>query len=305
MIWNKKGLIYKPEGDSQWAKSGAMLPTPLIIDRNTIRVYLGFRDSEGIGRIGYVDVEADNPGKVLSVSKNPVLDIGVPGTFDDNGVLPSCLIEHDNRLYLYYIGFQLGTRVRYFIFSGLAESRDGGDSFQRICQVPILDRIEADLFFRTAPFVSFEKELYRMWYIGGSEWTLDEGKMVPVYKVRYTESAKYDSWRGPVATCWDFDSEEEHGFGRPFIDRYEGGYRMFYSIRLRSTGYRLGYAESDDGVAWVRKDSQVGIDVSRSGWDSEMICFSSIIKASEKTYMFYNGNNFGESGFGYAVLEDT
>ncbi|RJX19164.1 MAG: hypothetical protein C4575_09130 [Desulforudis sp.] len=282
-----------------------MIPTPIVIGDNAIRVYLSFSDESGVGRIGFVEVEANNPKKILEVSKDPVLDIGIPGTFDDNGVLPSCLIRHENRLFLYYIGFQLGANVRYFIFSGLAESYDGGYSFQRVYQVPILDRRDSDLFFRTAPFVMIENGLYRMWYIGGSDWTMEEGKMLPVYRIKYLESTRHDSWPNRGEACWDFKSEEEHGFGRPFVIEREGYYRMLYSIRMRSKGYRLGYAESDDGVAWKRKDEQVGIDVSERGWDSEMMCFSSVLEVGDKTYMFYNGNNFGESGFGYAVLRDS
>ena len=79
---------------------------------------------------------------------------------------------------------------------------------------------------------------------------------------------------------------------------------MLYSSRTVSKGYRLGYAESDDGLVWERKDEEVGIDVSENGWDSKMICYASEVKYKDRLYMFYNGNNCGETGFGYAVLEE-
>ena len=79
---------------------------------------------------------------------------------------------------------------------------------------------------------------------------------------------------------------------------------MWYSIRSLSKGYRLGYAESEDGVNWRRKDNEIGIDVSDNGWDSEMICFPAIIDVNSERYLFYNGNNYGETGFGYAVLDE-
>ena len=34
-----------------------------------------------------------------------------------------------------------------------------------------------------------------------------------------------------------------------------------------------------------------------------MICFPWIQRTPHGTYMFYNGNNYGETGFGAAVLE--
>lgn len=77
---------------------------------------------------------------------------------------------------------------------------------------------------------------------------------------------------------------------------------MFYSVRYVDKLYRLGYAESKDGVNWIRKDNEIGIDVSADGWDSEMICYPAVVKTNNKTFLFYNGNNNGASGFGYAEL---
>jgi hypothetical protein len=78
---------------------------------------------------------------------------------------------------------------------------------------------------------------------------------------------------------------------------------MFFASRTRSKGYRLRYAESTDGLNWTRKDDEIGIDVSESGWDFEMISYPSVVKYKNKVYLFYNGNNLGETGFGYAELE--
>lgn len=80
-------------------------------------------------------------------------------------------------------------------------------------------------------------------------------------------------------------------------------YKMWYSIRSISAPYKIGFAESEDGLNWKRKDSEVGIEKSESGWDSEMICYPNVISIKGKWHMFYNGNRHGESGFGYAVLE--
>jgi hypothetical protein len=77
---------------------------------------------------------------------------------------------------------------------------------------------------------------------------------------------------------------------------------MFYSVRYIDKLYRIGYAESIDGINWIRKDNEIDIDVSQEGWDSEMICYPSVISVKEKTYLFYNGNNNGETGFGYAEI---
>jgi hypothetical protein len=100
----------------------------------------------------------------------------------------------------------------------------------------------------------------------------------------------------------DLGSDDEFGFGRPFVLNDNEKYRMWYSIRTFTKGYRLGYAESADGQTWTRLDDQVGVDVSDTGWDSDMICFGCVQRTRFGTYLFYNGNNYGETGFGAAVL---
>jgi len=82
-------------------------------------------------------------------------------------------------------------------------------------------------------------------------------------------------------------------------------YRSIDSYRTDpKQGYRLGYAESLDGIHWIRKDNEVGIARSKEGWDSEMIEYCHVFRHDDKIYLFYNGNGFGKSGFGYAVLDE-
>ena len=78
---------------------------------------------------------------------------------------------------------------------------------------------------------------------------------------------------------------------------------MFYPKRIKYLGYRIGYAESNDGIEWTRKDESVNLDVSESGWDSQMVAYPAVFEIAGKTIMLYNGNNFGATGFGYAELE--
>jgi hypothetical protein len=218
-------------------------------------------------------------------------------------VVPTCVVPANDRLHLYYVGYQLGHKVRYFQFQGLAISDDGGRTFRRQQRTPILDRSDGELLNRTSAFVLREAGVFKMWYVGGSDWTEARGKTLPVYKMRYLESADGVYWGPEGRVCLDFASPDEHAFGRPWVVKEDGLYRMFYSVRSHSQGYRLGYAESPDGLHWQRKDAQVGIDDSPSGWDSQMIAYSSLVRHKDCSYLFYNGNNCGETGFGYAVLQ--
>lgn len=301
--WEKLGLVYCASGESGWAQSHAFIPTTFMPDDETIRVYVAFLDSEKIGRIGYVDVAAADPRKVLGVSANPCLDVGATGCFDEHGVTPTDLLDAGGKLFLYYVGWQRQVSVRYTLFAGLAVSDDRGASFRRVSQTPILDRSDGELFTRTAAHVEREGDAFRMWYIGGDKWIEVDGKQVPSYSMRHLVSADGVNWGREGAVCMTPEGPDEYGFGRPFVVKDESGaYRMWYSVRTVSKGYRLGYAESADGLSWERMDDEAGIDVSAAGWDSEMVCFSCVQPTRHGTYMFYNGNGYGQTGFGVAVL---
>ncbi|HEX8161028.1 MAG TPA: hypothetical protein VF538_04105 [Pyrinomonadaceae bacterium] len=302
MNWTKLGMVYVARGERDWAQTHARVPTSIMLDEDRVRVFAGFLDAGKVGRVGFVDVDARDPLRVLRVSERPVLDIGQPGAFDDNGVQPSCVVRDGDRLWLYYTGWQLGVKVRYYMFDGLAASDDGGESFTRQRRVPVLDRSDEELFVRTIPHVLRDGARWRMWYIAGDRWIEAGGKQLPTYNMRYMESGDLARWGERGEVCMDTEGEDEFGFGRPFVVVGGGLHRMWYSIRTRSKGYRLGYAESRDGLAWARRDAEVGIDVSADGWDSQMLCFACVQPTKYGTYLFYNGNNYGETGFGVAVL---
>lgn len=301
MHWEKKGLIYAPTGELSWAQQYAFPPTPYRLDDHTIRLYLASCDNQMVGRVGYVDVNADDPSQVISVAKTPVLDIGEPGDFDENGVLPTCVVPVGDALFMYYVGYQIGQKVRYYQFCGLAISTDGGRSFERHQRVPILDRSDLERHHRTSAFVLHDSGVFRMWYTAGSTWTLSQGKSCPIYNLHYLESADGIHWPSSGPVCLDFNHADEHALGRPWVMRDEDRYRLWYSRRDRINGYRLGYAESADGVSWQRLDDRMNLDVSDQGWDSSMLCYSSVFPHKDRMYLFYNGNDCGRTGFGYAI----
>jgi hypothetical protein len=78
----------------------------------------------------------------------------------------------------------------------------------------------------------------------------------------------------------------------------DGRYKMYFAARQSGKQhYRIGYAESPDGIQWTRGADP--ITVSETGWDSEMVCLASVVG----NYLLYNGNGYGRDGFGYALRE--
>jgi hypothetical protein len=302
--WEKLGLVYVASGERPWAASSAYLPTVLSVE-DRLRVFVAFLDGDKVGRLGFVDVAAADPTNVLEVSREPALDVGQAGTFDDNGISPLSVFRHDGQVWLYYAGWQLGVRVRYYLFTGLARSDDDGRTFRRVARVPVLDRTDAEPTLRTGGFAEPFEGGFRMWYMAGEQWVHSQDRLMPSYGMRYIESRDGVHWPPSGEPCLEPDASEEFGFGRPFVMTDGDRLRMWYSIRLLEKGYRLGYGESvDGGRSWTRLDDRVGLGVSESGWDSEMVGYAWVQRTPHGAYLFYNGNNYGETGFGVAVAED-
>lgn len=305
MKFLKKGLIYSPPFDGSWRDNSALTPTPFLIDKTTIRVFCGLRDKYGVSRIGYVDLDAANPSQIKKVSDAPVLDIGQPGMFDDNGLILGDVIPYQDKILMYYVGFQLVQKVKFFAFSGLAESSDKGESFNRIQQTPILDRNEEGVFMRGIHSVSLNNNKFRFWYGAGSGWEIINGKSYPQYNINFIDSNTPYNIHGNGTRCiFPNASNSEYRIGRPRVFIHRGEYLMSFTYGTTDGRYMAGMATSKDGETWKRNDSLLGLNLSENGWDSVHLCYPALITVMEKTYVFYNGKNMGYDGFGYAELVD-
>ncbi|MBR1942919.1 hypothetical protein IJ843_04210 [bacterium] len=299
MKWNKKGIIYCPDGTRDWDNNSFMGPLPLLLDNNVLRIYGTVRDKNGCGALTYIEVDANNPEKILKVNDKPLVQMGRPGTFDDNGIAATCLMVKGKEIYIYYAGYTLATKVRHLDFTGLAISKDGGETFEKYTETPIADRIPGEDLTRAIQCVFEENGVYRTYYVGGTSFTQGKTKTIPQYDLRYMESPDgihYQNTPGEVIL------PVADGFfriGKPYIVKENGLYKMFYSDGGDDGAlYKLAYAESKDGIKWTKKD----INIPPSDWDCEMAEYPSFIRINGKGYLFYNGNKYGYHGFGYAEL---
>jgi hypothetical protein len=310
MRWRKCGLVYVPEGRFGWDQSHAAMPTVDVVDDRVWRIYYSSRDSDNCSRIGYIEVDAGDPARILYIHPEPILELGNPGTFDDRGTIPSwVLADGPDIRYLYYVGCTTRQTVPFHNSIGLAISRDGGRNFQKAGEGPLFGPILREPYFNATCCVLAENGLWRMWYLSCTKWEVYHGRIEPFYHLKYASSANGIDWRRDGTVAVELKTRES-GIARPSVIHDGPMYQMWYSYRQlgdyrsdRRCSYRIGYAESPDGITWQRLDQQADIEVSDEGWDSQMIAYPHVVQAWRRKVLFYNGNGFGKSGFGYAVHE--
>ncbi len=308
MAWRKLGRVYAPAGDKPWSRSHAQIPTPLLLE-DRLRVFFATRDDWCRSRTGFVDLDRRDPTRVIAVAEAPAIDLGLPGTHDDRGAMPFCVVPSEGGYRFYYTGWNTPGTVGYNLSIGVCEG--DGRRFERVGPGPLLCRTLREPYWLAAPCVLRERDAWRMWLISCYGWADIEGRLEPAYVVKHARSTDGLSWQVGGGSCVG-EPERLEAIGRPWIVRGPRGYQMWFSPRgsrgYRERGgehYRIGYAESEDGIHWTRDDQAAGITTSDAGWDSEMIEYCSIVDIDGARFMLYNGNGFGRSGFGIARWEGS
>lgn len=307
MTWRKLGNIFNPK-EQDWISSHAQVPT-VLVQENHIRVYFAARDDDGKSYPTFIDVDKEDPTQVVYQHKKAILTRGKPGTFDDDGVMPGYVLAKENKIFMYYSGWNAKVSTPYHNSTGLAVSTDG-IHFERVFEGPVMDRTPTEPYLAVTPSVLFEDTIWKVWYISGIRWDLVDGKYEPVYVIKYATSVDGIHWDRPPEICIT-QAHEQEAFSHPTVIKDGGLYHMWYCFRDSCDyrggkgSYRIGYATSSNGIKWDRKDQLAAIDVSQSGWDSEMICYPYVIQIGTERYMFYNGNGFGQTGIGVARWTDN
>jgi hypothetical protein len=141
-----------------------------------------------------------------------------------------------------------------------------------------------------------------MWYGTTLSWDAGNGEMLHV--IRQARSPDGQKWlKLPGGVPYAIGTAQ--AFSRPTVIVNREHYLMWFSYRPGDgTTYRIGRAESPDGENWTFR-AGLDLDVSPQGWDSQMVEYPFVFSHSSHLYMLYNGNGFGKSGFGLAVLESS
>lgn len=299
MKWKKLGRIFNPNILGNRGLQASLMPIVEDIDSNgLVKVYFSPRDHNNCSEVHWFEINLNSPNQIIRISSQPLLVKGKTGAFDDSGITLGSIVQNDSTKRLYYTGWNLTVKVPMNNSIGVAEFDSNGKLF-RYDDGPIMTRTLNEPYSCASPFVMFEKGIYRMWYASMDKWNDSSVTPLHYYNIKYAESYDGLDWKRKTNVCIDY-TKDHYAFGRPFVLKEDGKYKMWYAYR--GDHYKIGYAESHNGIAWNRQDEDVGIDTSVSGWDSEMIEYPYIHDHKGVRYMFYNGNQFGKTGIGLAKL---
>jgi len=312
--WQKQGRVFNPADikNRAWLNEFAQAPSVLIFD-DVVRVYFSCRppaneNGQYVSYSAFVDLNRKNLFEIKRVSESPILNLGELGTFDEFGTYPVSVIKHADEVRAYYGGWTRCESVPFNVAIGYGVSKNGGETFEKSGDGPILSYSLDEPFILSGPKIRKFNNQWYLFYIAGKKWILDNGKPEPVYKIRMATSDDGLNWVKHNKDLIDTKVEENEAQASPDVFFHEGKYHMFFCYRYsadyrgKNNGYRIGYASSDDLINWTRDDEKAGIDISVEGWDSEMVSYPHVFELDGDVYIFYLGNQVGRFGFGLAKL---
>lgn len=298
--WLKLGLLYRPEPIHPKLASHAANPLPVVLKGDIYRIFFSGRDTQNRSSVGYVDVDIVKR-EIVHVHDRPVFEHGPENSFYSHGVsIGSCYEVNDSR-YILFMGWQYpdGNHWRGEI-GRLALAPDF--SLRLDSNTPFMSTDATDPVSLSYPWVVPRRNGdYHMWYGSTITWDAGNGEMLHV--IRHAMSTDGHRWRRRGLSV-PYRLGIAQAFSRPTVLIDEDRFQMWFSYRGGlGQKYRIGYAISETGEDWNLKLEDAGIDVSASGWDSEMIEYPFVFAHKGERYMLYNGNGYGRTGFGLAVLE--
>jgi hypothetical protein len=306
--WTRRGLLVPP-GAGTTDYTHASHPCAMKLGADNFCLIFSMRDAQKRSHI-FTQLCTVKAGEISLIgAANQALAPGRIGTFDSEGLLACAPVKIDEKkYYFYYSGWNNLTNNLWLCDTGLAIIDTDSLNFSRISEGPVMARDKYNPFFAAATSVLYEKGTFRSWYNSGLDWMREaDGSFKPKYAIHYAESDNGIDWKFFNGQVIPFSDEHEHSFGRPCVVVWDNLYRMWFSCRgaKKDPEYRIGYAFSEDGLNWTRRDEECGITIAenRCDFDGSAQSYPYAFEHDEFRYLLYSGNSYGATGFGYAVSE--
>lgn len=313
-LWQRRGVIQiAPEPGIDWWRSHAQTPTPLILGDRQWRIYFAGRNKDNNAQILWVDVDPLDDMRIIGRATDPILPLGGPGLFDSTGQGPSIALRRDGEVHLYFMGMYLRRDVPFGLGLGLATSPDGA-RFTRKYPGPVISIGPVDPYFVSMTHVQPEAEGFSAWYMTATGWTpRGDGPADADYGLRRGVSEDGLTWtpQDVLVAPGTNDLPAGGGLARPWRARIDGIERLYFSYRARTdfrtdraAAYRIMSLPLDAAgmPAGPAEPLAFANPPAEDAWDGFMQAYFACLPLGKGYVMFYNGNGFGQTGFGWATL---
>lgn len=318
MNWKRLGKIFDPTEHNlpNSCEQFAQSPQALVFD-DFVRIYFSTRsvdekNGKYLSHIAFVDMRK-NLRDIIRVSDHAVIELGKLGCFDEHGIFPMNVLRVGDAIYGYTCGWNRRSSVSVDTAVGLAISSDGGLTFERHGDGPVLAASLHEPFLVGDGFVKLIDGVFHMWYIFGTSWKefSHDAPADRTYKIAHATSKNGVDWIKNDGRKIIPDKLGEYECqALPSVVQVGDRWHMFFCYRHSfdfrrnpERGYRIGHAWSDDLIEWTRDDDDPSLTTHEGEWDSDMACYPHAFECAENVYLLYNGNEFGRLGFGLAMLE--
>jgi hypothetical protein len=302
--WRRLGLVYSPRNLGPWGVSHGALPIVIPLKDEVVRVFFSVRDRENRSSLASVDLALTHHRfEFASAVRGPLLAPGNRGAFDADGVTVTCILSEDNHFLGYYLGWTVGARTPFTNFIGLAAAASSDGHFTRQYRAPVVGRSEINPLCVGYPWVIRGDGLWRMWF--GTHLCWGQHGLAMQHVIRTATSIDGEQWVQHPEVAIPLRAEhdpQEYAVSRPVVVRESDHWSMWYA--RRNPNYRLGYACSEDGQIWTRRDDLIVLSGETGAWEAEMQTYPCIFDHNGRRYLLYNGDGFGRTGFGLAILDD-
>lgn len=301
MQWAKFGCVYDASFNitNSFLTSHASNPTAIWLYDDVYRVFFSARDANNRSSVASLDINIITK-VILRFPTVPDFIFDDASSLYSHGVSIGCAYLSSGKRYMLFMGWQnkpgchwMGEIGRLIIDDQIALHLDSHDGFL------LLD--SEDPISLSYPWViKTDDGRFKMWY--GSTITWDAGNAEMLHVIKAATSRDGHKWE-KTGVAIPYELGKFQAFSRPTVIRIADEYHMWFSYRSGGgQSYRIGHAVSEDSDIWRVTLDDCCLDVSESGWDSEMVEYPFVFEHNSRIFMLYNGNSYGKTGFGLAEL---